>query len=140
MRATYRLWTAKELRRAEALYRAGRTHKEIARELGRTKVQVARQLYYRGCVRCRRHWLRDYAGRVRRLHAKGWSDRRIADRLGLCRETVRQWRVRLGLPRVKEPRTVTVARHQRALETLDAKCLADIRWDDHRIRKAQEAR
>lgn len=103
MTRTYRYWTHKEQERLVALRRSGLTVGACARRLGRSKATVAYKLHQLRAV-APWHGLRPKRkdGKlkewVRRLCGKGLNDEEIAERLLVTRHTVRNARLRMGIP------------------------------------------
>jgi hypothetical protein len=109
-------WTAKEVREAVRLRRAGWKFAAVARLLGRgvdaTKAAVARH-----DPPAPRPSLGRLRGRLLRLHARGYSDPEAARQLGVHPVTVMGWRRVLGLAcnRDSPRQRARAARHCRAV-------------------------
>jgi hypothetical protein len=95
----YRPWTAKDAREAVRLRRLGWDYLQIGGALGRTRHAVKAVVVREApeVVRPRLDPAR-YRGRLRRLHAAGYSDPEIASRLGLRPRSVTHLRRAMGLP------------------------------------------
>jgi hypothetical protein len=98
----YRPWTAKDAREAVRLRRLGWDYLRIGRALGRTRHAV-KAVVVREAPEVVRPRLdpAPYRGRLRRLHAAGYSDPEIAGRLGLRPRSVTHLRRAMGLPSTK---------------------------------------
>lgn len=115
---------------------------DMASRLGRTVPGVGNVLIRFGLTRPKAR-LADHAADIRRLHASGWSDRRIGDRLRVPRNTIRLWRIRLGLPPVEDTEAWSEqsrAQLRRQLERDGLTCLTEYRWIARRAREAEAAR
>jgi hypothetical protein len=93
----FRPWSADEL---AFLREHASTQKAswIGEQIGRTESAVQQARARNGMDTPMPDRPRPKDAEVRRLHAKGWSDREIGKALGELRETVRAWRRRLRLP------------------------------------------
>ncbi len=109
----WRAWTTKEVGRLKELRACNFTQAECALELGRTLSSVRSQAYRSGI-----HQSQLNPGRIRRAirrwNPRGWSDTRIARRLGVCQATVSDHRRQMGLPVV--PRRPTPESDRRRAE------------------------
>jgi AraC-like DNA-binding protein len=131
MTKSYRPWLSRELDYLAA--HAGRVAVAVlARHLGRSRASVAGALVEHGLSRPRtpRH---RWEGLLRTLHARGYSDARLARRMGCSRSTAGRRRESLGLPpnpwRGREAR----ARYRRQMDAADATHLVDLRWRPVRV-------
>lgn len=126
-----RMWTERELRYLRT-HVGSMPRVEIARRLGRTPSQVYQavarycpnQVQWRTCVDER--WLK----RMRSLHARGYSDAEIADKLGCERHTVGDWRRRLGLAdntRSERRRRRVAEKTRKQLEAEGLRSLGELR-------------
>ena len=94
-----RFWTPDEVEALRQLYRRVPAH-EIAELLGRTKSQVQQAGSRYGFHKEACPWDARTIARLRRLHARGWSDTEIAKAIGSERHVVGERRAKLGLPSV----------------------------------------
>lgn len=96
MRAA-RVWTAKELRTADAMRREGATLTSIGHVLGRSQLSVGASLRYHGCKRSYVRWDRRHDRELRKLLAQGWSLPELATHFGRAINTISFHRNRLGI-------------------------------------------
>jgi hypothetical protein len=71
------------------------------------------------------------------LHARGWTDRMIADRLGCCQTTARMCRLRLGLPVNRDPAVyaeINRRRYRRVCARFGCRSLNALRMERKRLR------
>jgi hypothetical protein len=91
-------WTAKELREAIALRRAGWSYRRIGRLLGCAYATVWTALArHAPDLVTPRPTFEALAPKLRGLHGKGYTDTDAARQLGVCRNTAALWRRKLGL-------------------------------------------
>jgi AraC-like DNA-binding protein len=76
-----------------------------------------------------------WAAALRTLHRRGWSDARVAARLGCSRETARRRREALGLPPNPWRGLESRQRYRRQMDNADAVNLIDLRWRPARVAK-----
>jgi hypothetical protein len=127
-------WTEEEdaLLRSEYL----RTPKlELCRRLGIERKTLYRRAVILGVIPMRQQAI---DGRIRELHAKGYSDAEIAQELGRDRHTIGIRRAVLGLPcnshanASERFRQQVAARTKQQLTKLGTKTLAELRVEKHR--------
>jgi hypothetical protein len=134
----YRPWLSRELDYLAA--HAGRVGVDVlARHLGRSRASVVGALVYHGLSR-RKARREDWEPVLRRLHAKGWSDRRIGEHAGWDRSTVTRRRKRLGLPPHPFVGAPARARYRRQMRNADASNLIDLRHRPRRVAELLEGR
>ncbi len=102
-RRSYRPWTARERNLMRQHYGPNSPRqlptRQLAELIGRTVDNIREAAKRFACDVSKRWWGADDDGRLRELHALGWSDQRIADELGFRNGvTVREHRLALGLP------------------------------------------
>jgi DNA-binding CsgD family transcriptional regulator len=137
-RKACRPWTRKDLEQAHKWRQEGCTVDEVAQRLSRTPISVVHALSYwtaKGLLSFRRRKravLRDYQRQLVRLHKKGMTDTAIAKELGVRRDTVGNWRNKLGLPS-NAKKYDWRGRYERQLSNAGVSSLVELRW-----RKIQE--
>lgn len=124
-------WTDNEVQYVLA-NRGRRKLEAVARHLGRTKASVVGMLVHHGFSR-KKQPRTAWAAALRKMHAGGWSDARIALRLGCSRETARRRREALGLPPNPWRGLEARRRYRRQMDAADATNLADLRWRPGRV-------
>jgi hypothetical protein len=124
-------WTDNEVEYVLA-NRGRRKLEAIARHLGRSKASVVGMLVHYGHTR-KKEPRKAWAAALRTMHKQGWSDARIAVRLGCSRETARRRRETLGLPPNPYQGLEARRRYRRQMDNADATNLIDLRWRPARV-------
>jgi hypothetical protein len=129
-------WTDNEVEYVLA-NRGRRKLEAIARHLGRSKASVVGMLVHYGHTR-KKQPRKAWVAALRTMHRQGWSDARIALRLGCSRETARRRREALGLPPVAWRGLEARRRYRRQMDNADATNLIDLRWRPARVARLLE--
>ena len=90
-------WTPEEEAKLRKLY-GTMTVAEVAERLGCSRQRVASKAIYERLTKPIRPWLPEHTDALRELHAQGWSDQDVADKIGHTRDRVSKRRRALKLP------------------------------------------